>query len=160
MPRSHSNESGEPVEPKTKAASKPKTRKRTSAEGTTAAVTKDRADAKAPAKKARAASKPTKRANGALGTAAKDTLATARDVSPGGATLDGGAPDVAAPEAAPSGSQRAKGSASVAAAPGGGPGERVRAQAYLLAEANGFAGDPGFYWAVAERLVQLGGAAR
>lgn len=29
--------------------------------------------------------------------------------------------------------------------------ERVRERAYLLAESNGFAGDPGFYWRLAER---------
>lgn len=32
---------------------------------------------------------------------------------------------------------------------------QVRERAYLLAEQNGFAGDPGFYWTLAER--ELGG---
>lgn len=54
--------------------------------------------------------------------------------------------------------RRATKSASDGAASDGaasdGAGERVRERAYLLAEANGFAGDPSFYWAVAEQLVQ------
>lgn len=49
--------------------------------------------------------------------------------------------------------RRATKSASGGAASDG-AGERVRERAYLLAEANGFAGDPSFYWAVAEQLVQ------